>query len=196
MEMLHVVHPETGEPVGEAMSRADVLACGAWCRSTNVFVLNPQGEVLCHKRSAEKERLPGVWTTHLGGHVGVGETYETNAEKELFEEAGLSPKLGGIVAWRTTRLDRARLWMREFVTVADRDTALVPQPGEVDEFRWLSPEDVLRASAADPVGWCAGTHDFAVEYQCMRAALAAAGSAGMLRVPEGLSVWLPRPTLA
>jgi isopentenyldiphosphate isomerase len=195
MELLHTVRPETGEPVGAPVTRAEALAGGAWCRSTSVFVINPRGEVLCHKRSEEKERLPGVWSTHLGGHVAVGETYETNAAKELHEESGIAAAPSGLIGWRTTRLESARLWVREFVTLVDAPAeSLVPQPGEVDGFRWMSPEEIALAAKADAERWCVGTHDFAVEYQCMLAVLNAAGALGAIATPEPLRVWGSRPS--
>ena len=166
MEELEIVHPETGVSLGSSLPRAEAIATGAWCRSTNVFVLNSKGEVLCHQRSLEKERMPGVWSTHLGGHVGKGETYETNALKEVEEEAGLSVKEEHIFSWRTTRIDSARLWVREFVTISDRAAhEFVPQPGEVQCFEWLSVDEILARAKAEPHMWCAGTHDFKTEYQ-------------------------------
>lgn len=190
--MLQIVHPETGEQVGGAMSRADAIARGAWCRSTNVFVFNPDGHILCHRRSLQKERMPGVWSTHLGGHVSDGETYESNALKELEEESGISTDASRLLSWRTTRIDSARLWAREFVTLTDARLAdLVPQPGEVDEFLWLPLEEILRKAQADPSGWCVGTHDFRMEYYCMRAALSVGSAIGALPVPKSLHVWRP-----
>jgi isopentenyldiphosphate isomerase len=189
MEFVHAVRPDTGEPTGVRLPRHEAIARGVWCRSTNVFVLNARGEVLCHKRDLAKERLPGVWMTHLGGHVGVGETYETNARKELAEEAGVLLRPEELLAWRTTRMDGARLWVREFVAVVDAPAdALVPQPGEVDAFAWMAPDAVIRASAEYPEEWCAGTHDFAVEYQCLRAAVTAASPGG---AHAALGVWHP-----
>lgn len=194
MEMLALVHPQSGEPTGKVVSRQEVLAKKAWCRSTNVFVFNSAGEVLCHQRSLAKERLPGVWLTHLGGHVAVGETYESNAAKELEEEAGIAIPAFRILPWRTTRLDHARLWVREFVTLHDAAAeTLVPQPGEVEKFQWLSPKTAIKKAAAAPGEWCVGTHDFAEEYRCMLSALAVARSLGALAVPASLAVWGGRP---
>ena len=192
MEMLQIVHPETGEPVGGAMPRAEAIAQGAWCRSTNIFVFNAEGHVLCHRRSSSKERMPGVWTTHLGGHVSTFETYESNALKELEEEAGIVADPSRLLSWRTTRIEGARLWAREFVTLADvRVTDLVPQPGEVDEFRWMGLEEIIRHAASGPAKWCIGTHDFRTEYYCMRAALNVADATGAIALPKGLHIWQP-----
>lgn len=190
MEMLDIVHPETGESLGAPLPRAEAIAQQAWCRSTNVFVLGPDGRVLCHRRSALKERLPGAWSTHLGGHVSCDETYESNALKELKEESGIDAHPSAVLPWRTVRIDHARLWAREFVTVCDLpESALTPQPGEVDEFRWMTLDEVLSCAAAEPKGWCAGSVDFRTEYHCMRAVLGAAHALGVMAVPQGLLAW-------
>jgi ADP-ribose pyrophosphatase YjhB (NUDIX family) len=136
--------------------------------------------------------MPGVWSTHMGGHVGEGETYESNALKELHEESGIAVHPTRLLPWRTTRIDGPRLWAREFVTLLDRDaSALLPQPGEVDAFRWMSLKEVLHMSKKEPSKWCAGTHDFRVEYQCMRSALSVADALGALPVPRGFHLWQP-----
>lgn len=192
MEKLEIVSPETGHPTGLCLPRNEAIQQRLWCRTTNIFVLNAKGEVLCHQRSLQKERLPGLWVTHLGGHVASDETYESNALKELAEEAGIVVEPRQMVHWRTTRLDSARLWMREFVVLCDVDAdRLVPQPGEVERFAWRSPQQILKAKQIDPEGWCAGTHDFATEYMCLRAALNAADAVGAFQTPPQLYSWMP-----
>lgn len=189
MEHLEIVHEHTGELIGLTLPRAQAIQQQAWCRSTNIFVLNAQGAILCHQRSLVKERMPGFWMTHLGGHVGVGETYETNALKELEEEAGAQVESHQLIAWRTTKIPSARLWTREFVTLIDKDAAhFRPQPGEVEQFAWKTPEEIL-AAAQSGAGWCAGTHDFWVEYHCLRAALATAQAHGIVDLPHQTHVW-------
>lgn len=192
MEHLEVVHPNTGKPTGEILLRGEAIAQEAWVRSTNVFVLNHKGEILCHQRSLAKERAPGVWTTHLGGHVGFGETYEINALKELSEEAGVNIPARRLIPWRTTRLDKPRLWTREFVAVYDVAVErLVPQAGEVERFAWMSIEDILSCVKKEPQLWMAGTHDIASEYACMLTAVGTAHHLGVHEVPDVLHTWTP-----
>lgn len=192
MEKLAIVCPVRGTETGTVLSRAEAIATGAWCRSTSVFLLNHFGEILVHQRSLTKERFPGVWSTHLGGHVATDETYETNAYKEVAEEAGLSMPAGSLVPWRTTRLNSARLWIREYVGVIDAPIELlVPQPGEVERFRFMSPEAIVEAAQHTPEAWCAGTHDFLTEYHCLRAALSTAHAYGHEQVPETFQAWQP-----
>ncbi len=174
MEQLEIVRESDGLPLGIYLPRNEVIGHGAWVRSTNVFILNASGEVLCHQRSQEKERFPGTWCTHLGGHVGKGESYESNALKETREESGIDLDPSQLLAWRTTRLASARLWVREFVAIVDAPIEdLTPQPGEVDRFVWKRPENILWEALHDPTSWCVGTLDFRVEYECMRAVLTA-----------------------
>ena len=198
MELVEVVHPETGIPTGAKLGRLEVIQQAQWCRSTNVFVVNHQGEVLCHQRSKNKERLPGVWYTHVGGTVGAGETFESNALKELGEEAGIQKDASDLIAWRTlpvaktTRADNVRLWMRDYVVVHDAPIeTIIPQPGEVEQFAWKSFNDVLASERNEPTKWNAGVHDFVVEYHCLRAALVVAHTQGKIELPETLHVWQP-----
>ena len=189
MEHVEIVHEQSGELVGATLSRHDALAQQAWCRSTNVYVVNSAGALLCHKRSAQKERLPHYWMTHMGGHVGVGETYETNAQKELEEEAGMSVPLHTLIAWRTTRILSGRLWTREFVTMIDEPAeAFTPQQGEVERFAWKTPYTILH-ERDNGILWQAGTHDFWTEYHCLRAVLATAHAHGILDVPHAMHTW-------
>lgn len=191
MEALAIVHPVTNQPIG-ALPRAQAIQEGAWCRSTNVYVMNSQGQILCHQRSLTKERMPGFWCTHLGGHVSSEESYESNALKELAEEAGIAVHEDQLIPWRTTRLDKARLWVREYVVLVDKPVQeLIPQPGEVERFAWLSPDDILRAAKDDAENWCAGTHNFMVEYHCLKAALTAAHASGKLSADFDLHTWHP-----
>lgn len=191
MEMLPVVCERTNVELG-TLPRAEALAQRAWCRSTNVFILNSRGDILCHQRSLQKERLPGGWVTHVGGHVGIGETYDSNALKELQEEAGIRVSPDRLIKWRTTKKEDARLWIAEYVLLHDAPvSALIPQPGEVERFEWKSLAEVVRHATEYPSLWYAGTHDIETEYECMRAALVAASHLGAHNLPEPLHAWHP-----
>ncbi len=198
MEHLETVHEHTGEPTGILMKRPDVHGSGAWVLTTNVFVLNTDGKVLCHERSHNKERMPGVWVTHLGGHVAHGETPATNVVKELEEEANIVSRPEEIIRWskmpvaETSRMKNVRLWMHNFVTLFTGDTSVIkPQPGEVERFEWLSLEEILNEELKNPEKWNAGIHNFNSEYFHLRAALMGAHAAGAIQVPDELHIWRP-----
>lgn len=190
MEILQIVTSDSNTPAG-TMPRAEAIKNKAWCRSTNIFVVNSKGQILCHKRSEQKERFPGVWFTHLGGHVGHDESYESNALKELKEEAGINHHVN-LIPWRTTKLPEQRLWVREFAALVDLDTCdLVAQPGEVDEFAWKSIHEIIDESNINPGKWKTGTHDIVSEYQCLRAVITAASSLGAIKNADPMHTWHP-----
>ena len=192
MEHLEIVNEQTGKPTGVVLPRHEVIAKEAWCRSTNVFVLNHNGEILCHQRSLIKDSKPGWWMTHLGGRVGVGETYEINALKELEEEAGIIVPAKRLIPWRTTRVETSRFWSREFVTVYDVPAEqLVPQPGEVEQFKWMSIDEIIAAEKSGDQKWKAGTHDIISEYSCMLSVIGSAHHLGVHEVPDSLHTWSP-----
>ncbi|MBI3626897.1 NUDIX domain-containing protein [Candidatus Uhrbacteria bacterium] len=190
MELLEIVSEQNNTPSGVFLGRKDAIAQKAWCRSTNVFVLNPAGQILCHQRSLEKERFPGAWCTHMGGHVSQGETYESNASKELREEAGIDIDPVSLVPWRITKHAGTRVWIKEFVTCLDLPaSAFTPQKGEVEEFAWKSLEEIIKEIKIKP--WLAGTHDIIAEYQCMRAVITAASSRGIMSALTYCHTWQP-----
>lgn len=190
MEKLAIVHAHSGLPTGIALTRKEALTKREWCMCTNIFVLNSKGEVLCHQRSIEKERFPGMWYTHLGGHVGYDETYHSNAVKEVEEEIGLKINHSKIIPWRTTRKNDSRIWIREFVTISDvAIEELTPQPGEVEQFAWKTLEEIEIALIQEPNKWIAGTHNFRTEYYCMRAVLTAMDHKGIFEVSRDQQIW-------
>jgi isopentenyldiphosphate isomerase len=191
-EQLEIVCEQTGTPLGYSLPRHEAIAQGAWCQSTNVYVVNSAGQILCHQRSLQKERLPGGWSTHLGGHVGAGEYFLSNAQKELEEEAGVALAEHAFLPWRTSKLTRARLWVMDVVVHHDAPLdAFTPQPGEVETFAWMHPQEIMSAYAQAPETWFAGTHHFPEDYACIRAVLAAAHHKGMIRPTHDIRRWHP-----
>ncbi len=190
MEKLAIVHAHSGLPTGTVLTRKEVIENEACCMCTSVYVLNSKGEVLCHQRSLGKERFPGLWYTHVGGHVGHDETYHSNAVKEVEEEIGLKVNHAKIIPWRTTKNTESNFWVREFVTIIDVCIdELTPQPGEVEKFEWKTLEQIEEESAQDPHKWKAGTHDFRTEYFCMRSVLTAMDHKGIFEVPRDQQIW-------
>ena len=60
-------------------------------RTVHVVVFHPDGRLLLQKRSLDKDLLPGLWDTAVGGHLDLGETFEDAARREFSEELGIDP---------------------------------------------------------------------------------------------------------
>lgn len=198
-ELLQVVDQENGEPTGELVPRSVLIRDRLWCRTTNIFILNEKGEILCHERSKNKERFPGAWSTHFGGHVVEGESFKIGALKELEEELGLNVNAFQLIAWRTSKKDVSRIWVRDFITMYTGSIDdLVLQKSEIDSVKWMSAQEILAELESEgeregeAIEWLAGTHDFNADYQCMRAVLTATIDAGIFAGDlKALKSWHP-----
>ena len=104
-------------------------------RAAHVVVFSTDGRVLLQKRSAAKDLEPGKWDTAVGGHLALGEDYETGVRREMAEELGLA-----------ARLPLERLFDLRFRDAVQSENIRVfrlvydgpfrPDPAEVDEVRF------------------------------------------------------------
>lgn len=58
-------------------------------RSAGIWVTNSLNQILISQRSFKKRIDPGKWGPAVQGSIGVDETYESNAYKEIEEELGI-----------------------------------------------------------------------------------------------------------
>jgi 8-oxo-dGTP pyrophosphatase MutT (NUDIX family) len=75
-------------PVGTA-TRREVRAGNLLHRCAVILVRRPGGEILVHRRAADKDVYPGYHDLFVGGIVAPGETYLEAARRELAEETGI-----------------------------------------------------------------------------------------------------------
>lgn len=86
-ELVDVVD-ESDRVIG-TVTRAAMRAGRLRHRAVFVAVMHPDGRLLVHRRSEEKDVWPGWWDIAVGGVVSAGETYDDAARREVFEEVGL-----------------------------------------------------------------------------------------------------------
>jgi isopentenyldiphosphate isomerase len=117
-------------------------------RVTGIWVTNSKGEVLIAKRSMLKKVNSGKWGPAVAGTVEEGETYESNAYKELEEEIGVNgihleigPKLGPKELIGSPRKYFAQ-WFKCQIDKKVEEFKL--QEGEVDEIKWVSYDDLKK----------------------------------------------------
>jgi isopentenyl-diphosphate delta-isomerase type 1 len=140
MEDIFDIVDEHDQVIGHA-PRSVVHREGHLHRAAHVWLLRRSGEILIQLRSAAKDRHPRTWDSSACGHVDSGEDYATAAARECCEELGLAtaPPLTEIAYCADTReLDR------EFVRVYSGmgEGPFMPKADEVDELRWIFPEDL------------------------------------------------------
>lgn len=107
-------------------------------RITAIWVTNKKGEVLIAQRKFTKKINPGKWGPAVAGTLEEGETYESNAYKELEEEIGIA----GVVLKPGPKIfvEAPRKYFAQWYTcVIDKPIEdFVTQEDEVEQVRWIS----------------------------------------------------------
>lgn len=180
-------HVGPGQAVGELVERVDerdqvvgVVERGeavrrGWLhRVATVVCRDAEGRTLVHRRPDHASRFPGQYNWLVGGAVGVGESYQEAAARELAEELGvrtsarlvlrylcqgaISPYWLGVHEATVTgpiRPDTAEIAWYGWLTEAElldavRDAAFVPDAREAfDRYRLLTGRYGRNALGAD-----------------------------------------------
>lgn len=96
-------------------------------------------EVLLQKRSMTRSRSPGKYHISAAGHINVGETAVTAAERETKEELGLSIDTSRLYLVHVTRTARNRQSLLfVFAYQVSGDETFIFDDGEVELVKWLS----------------------------------------------------------
>lgn len=121
-------------------------------RAFSVFVFNDAGEILLQRRASGKYHCGGLWSNACCGHPRVGEDSPAAAARRLDEELGIAPALreSGRIAYHA---DLSNGWYENEIVhlfVGTYEGVPTPDPAEVDQWRWVSPQALEDEYAAEP----------------------------------------------
>ncbi|MFA6254347.1 MAG: NUDIX domain-containing protein [Candidatus Paceibacterota bacterium] len=140
---------ENDNPIG-AKAREEIDSQKDIYRCTGIWVTNSNGEILLAQRKLTKDHDPGKWGPAASGTVEEGETYETNAYKELKEELGLTdvklelgPKHYSAFSYR--------YFAQWFFVIVDKPAEdFMIQEEEVEQIAWITKENLLNDLKNNP----------------------------------------------
>ncbi len=119
-------------------------------RSTGIWITNSKNEVLIAQRKFTKDKDPGKWGPAAAGTVDEGETYETNAYKELEEELGIT----GIKLSKGPEQyvgEPRKQFIQWYTGIADiKLTDLKLQEEEVEVAKWVHIDDLIKDIESNP----------------------------------------------
>ena len=155
------------DDAGTAIGTADKLAVHSTETALHLafscHVYNADGNVLVTRRALGKLTWPGVWTNSFCGHPAPGESQaDAIARRGLFELGITVSDLEVVLPdFRYRAVDASGIVENEVCPVFRAVTAdtVVPNPDEVAEFAWVSPESLHAAAVAAPyafspwLGW-------------------------------------------
>ncbi len=133
----------------------DKSAChdgdGVLHRAFSLFVFNPAGELLLQRRAAGKRLWPAYWSNSCCSHPRAGESMDQAVARRLYQELGLTAtlrfvyKFEYVAAFEDLGTEHELCWV--YVGTSNDDPVI--NTTEIDEWRWIAPEDLTRELAAD-----------------------------------------------
>jgi isopentenyldiphosphate isomerase len=152
---LIVCFDENGKEI-EPHTRAEVHTAPLkyWHGVTGITVVNRQGKILCSKRSEQLSQSPGKWQANFGGHVNFGQTFETNAVRELFAESGIKKEEKNIFFLEEYKNAEHKHIGKQFVCLFEGNISnLHFFDGEITEVKWMDMKIPWQEKLKNPEKW-------------------------------------------
>jgi isopentenyl-diphosphate delta-isomerase len=132
-----------------------VHRAGRLHRAFSIFIVDDQGRILLQRRSRQKYHSGGLLANSCCGHPRPGETTLVAARRRLTEELGIAAPLAfGFHSRYRADLDGG-MQENEFVYIyfGPLTAQADPDPAEVSEVEFASPDEIARRIARQPDGF-------------------------------------------
>ncbi|WP_143306097.1 isopentenyl-diphosphate Delta-isomerase [Chitinophaga vietnamensis] len=158
-------HPEVilvneyDEEVG-TMEKMEAHYKGMLHRAFSVFIINDAGDWLLQQRALDKYHSGGLWTNACCSHPLPGETTVAGAHRRLHEELGFDCQLEEIFSFTYKTVFNNGLTEHEYdhVFLGVYNGAIFPDKGEVNDYRYLSANQVLSLIEQEPDSFTSWFH--------------------------------------
>lgn len=154
---------ELVDPSGAAVGRSTVDEAhrlpGKLHRAFSVLLVDAAGRFLLQRRAAVKTRFPLRWANACCGHPEPGQRVADAAAKRLDEElgvVGVDLRELGVYAYEAADPETDRIeceYDHVLLGQVDADLAMLPDPAEVAEVRWVSRGELDRDLAHAAEGY-------------------------------------------
>jgi isopentenyl-diphosphate delta-isomerase len=142
---------EKDEPIG-VMEKMEAHQKALLHRAISVFIFNSKGDLLLQQRAFEKYHSAGLWTNACCSHPEPGETASDAAHRRLHEEMGFTTPLtySFTFSYRSDFENGLTENEVDHVFTGVFDGAILPNPEEVAEFKFVSQATLREMLALDP----------------------------------------------
>ncbi len=119
-------------------------------RAFSIFIFNDRNELLVQKRAASKYHSGGKWTNTCCSHP-FSEDIVEEAKKRLKEEMGFSTEIKEVFSF-IYKAEVGELIEHEYdhVFFGRYNKMPVPDPNEVEDWRWISLENLKKDTTENP----------------------------------------------
>lgn len=136
-------------PLNKTHKRGRPMKSGEYHLAVFVWVFNREGKVLLTKRSPEKNAYPNMWAL-TGGAVQAGESSLQAIVRELQEETGIVAAAEEFIPMDTYQ--RKSCFCDVYFLKKDVPlSALVMQPGETCDAKWVSRSEFEKMAKAGEI---------------------------------------------
>lgn len=142
---------ENDQEIG-LMEKLEAHEKGVLHRAFSVFIFNHNSELLLHKRASSKYHSGGLWTNTCCSHPRQGESILSAGKRRLQEEMGFNTELSHEFSFIYKAELDGGLTEHELdhVLFGIYNGAPVPNPEEVEDWRYVSMEDIEKDIADNP----------------------------------------------
>lgn len=136
-EFLEVID-EDCNPIG-IFTREEIHKNKFCHKAVHIFLFNDKGEIYLQKKAETMDENPGLWSSSVSGHVRVGESFLTAAQRELKEELSIKVKLEEVL-----KVKPSEYTGRQCIVLYVGKTIKNPHPNplEIREGRFFTKEEV------------------------------------------------------
>ena len=151
-EDLLVLVDEADREIGSLAKTAGHLGSGTLHRAFSVFLFDAEGSVLIQQRAAGKVLWPGYWSNACCSHPRPGEAVEAAARRRVREELAVECRLDYLYKFRYQARfgDVGAEHELCYVYAGYPGGALKADPAEIADHRWIAPDELSKAIAANP----------------------------------------------
>ena len=121
-------------------------------RAFSVFVFDPQGRLLLQQRDVNKYHSGGLWSNTCCSHPRPDEPVADAAQRRLQEEMGFQCPLDDAFSftYRAVLSDTMIEHEYDHIFIGHDTPTVHPNPEEVQDWRWMAPNDLMADVAAHP----------------------------------------------
>lgn len=120
------------------------ILLGDIIRITAICITDGKSNTLLAQRSLDKKNSPGKWGPGVAGTVEEGETYESNAYKELSEEIGLEGLKLTPIKKVLYSSNTGTKFCYFYNLQIPQETKLKIKRDEVEQVKWFSKEELVK----------------------------------------------------
>lgn len=136
------LYDENRIKTGKTIERGKEIPDGLYHIVVHVCIFNSNGQMLIQQRQPFKAGWPDMWDVSVGGSAVSGDTSQTAAEREVFEEIGHKINLNHHRPVLTVHFDHG--FDDIYTVIEDIDiNNLVLQPEEVQAVKWATEEEII-----------------------------------------------------